>query len=264
MAWARSAGNQGGRKAVAARGPDQRAGRAGMAGPAPANGRRVPGHGAHLGPAARNAVKAGFDAIEIHTAHGYLLASFLSPISNTRNDEYGGDRNGRMRLPLEMSRRYAAKCRTRCHCSYASPPLTGPRTAGIWMTRLPSPGIEGPRRRRGRLLVRRHLWLGDRCASAARPRLPGALRRTGSQASGHRDDGGRHHSRSEQAEAILQNDQADLIAVGRQSQFNPNIAQHWAHDLGINGGSRIGLLNMDGGSKSEPEPSKGSPHRPGS
>src|SRR5438094_6491534 len=52
--------------------------------------------------AARNAVAAGFDTIEIHTAHGYLLASFLSPVSNTRNDEYGGDRNGRMRLPLEI------------------------------------------------------------------------------------------------------------------------------------------------------------------
>src|SRR3984957_2016725 len=46
--------------------------------------------------AARNAVKAGFDTIEIHTAHGYLLASFLSPVSNTRNDEYGGARAGRM------------------------------------------------------------------------------------------------------------------------------------------------------------------------
>jgi 2,4-dienoyl-CoA reductase-like NADH-dependent reductase (Old Yellow Enzyme family) len=52
--------------------------------------------------AARNAVAAGFDTIEIHTAHGYLLASFLSPVSNTRNDEYGGDRKGRMRLPLEI------------------------------------------------------------------------------------------------------------------------------------------------------------------
>jgi 2,4-dienoyl-CoA reductase-like NADH-dependent reductase (Old Yellow Enzyme family) len=39
---------------------------------------------------------------------------------------------------------------------------------------------------------------------------------------------------AQQAEAILENGQADLIAVGRQSQFNPNIAHHWAHDLGIN------------------------------
>ena len=52
--------------------------------------------------AARHAVAAGFEIIEIHTAHGYLLASFLSPVSNTRNDEYGGDRAGRMRLPLEI------------------------------------------------------------------------------------------------------------------------------------------------------------------
>src|SRR6202521_3007596 len=54
------------------------------------------------GAAARHAVDAGFDVIEVHAAHGYLLASFLSPVSNTRNDAYGGDRERCMRLPLEI------------------------------------------------------------------------------------------------------------------------------------------------------------------
>ena len=47
-------------------------------------------------------------------------------------------------------------------------------------------------------------------------------------------DGGRHHPRSRAGGSDLEKGQADLIAVGRQSQFNPNIAHHWAHDLGIN------------------------------
>jgi 2,4-dienoyl-CoA reductase-like NADH-dependent reductase (Old Yellow Enzyme family) len=55
--------------------------------------------------ATRRAEAAGFDAIELHCGHGYLLASFLSPISNHRTDEYGGDRDGRMRLVLEIAQR---------------------------------------------------------------------------------------------------------------------------------------------------------------
>jgi len=39
---------------------------------------------------------------------------------------------------------------------------------------------------------------------------------------------------AQQAEAILERGQAGLVAIGRQSQYNPNIAHHWAHDLGIN------------------------------
>lgn len=46
---------------------------------------------------------AGFDVIEAHGAHGYLMASFLSPITNRRNDAFGGDRAGRMRFPLAVA-----------------------------------------------------------------------------------------------------------------------------------------------------------------
>jgi anthraniloyl-CoA monooxygenase len=52
--------------------------------------------------AARRADEAGFDVIELHAGHGYLLASFLSPLTNTRDDDYGGDVFGRLRFPLEV------------------------------------------------------------------------------------------------------------------------------------------------------------------
>ncbi len=53
---------------------------------------------------AKRAVRVGFDAIELHLAHGYLLHSFVSPLSNKRNDDYGGSLAGRMRFPLEVAR----------------------------------------------------------------------------------------------------------------------------------------------------------------
>ena len=58
--------------------------------------------------AARRSLDAGFQVIEIHMAHGYLLHEFLSPLSNFRNDKYGGPLENRARFPLEVAKRIRA------------------------------------------------------------------------------------------------------------------------------------------------------------
>jgi anthraniloyl-CoA monooxygenase len=54
--------------------------------------------------ATRMADRAGFDMLELHYAHGYLLSAFISPLTNKRRDEYGGSLEARMRFPLELYR----------------------------------------------------------------------------------------------------------------------------------------------------------------
>lgn len=58
---------------------------------------------------ARRAKEAGFDGIELHAGHGYLLSSFISPYTNQRTDQYGGSRENRMRFPLAVIRAIRAE-----------------------------------------------------------------------------------------------------------------------------------------------------------
>jgi 2,4-dienoyl-CoA reductase-like NADH-dependent reductase (Old Yellow Enzyme family) len=185
--------------------------------------------------AARNAVKAGFDTIEIHTAHGYLLASFLSPVSNTRNDEYGGDRAGRMRLPLEIveavRREMPASMPLFVRVSSVDGTVEGwnmddtvayareLKLRGVDVIDCSSGGIAG-----AATAAQVPRTLGFQVPFAERVRNEAGIP---TMAVGIILE-------AQQAESILESGQADLIAIGRQSQYNPNIAHHWAHDLGIN------------------------------
>jgi 2,4-dienoyl-CoA reductase-like NADH-dependent reductase (Old Yellow Enzyme family) len=186
--------------------------------------------------AARRAVDAGFDVIEIHAAHGYLLASFLSPVSNTRNDAYGGDRAGRMRLPLEIveavRREVPASMPLFVRVSAVDGTQEGwniddtvafareLKVRGVDVIDCSSGGISGSATA---AQVQRSLGFQVPYAERVRKEADVPTMAVGIILE------------AQQAEAILQKRQADLIAIGRQSQFNPNIAHHWAHELGING-----------------------------
>ncbi|WP_431269760.1 hypothetical protein [Dankookia sp. P2] len=89
--------------------------------------------------AARRADALGFDLIELHAAHGYLLNCFLSPLANRRNDAYGGDLLGRMRWPLEIFAALRGPGRRASRSGSASRRPIGRRMGGTRMTASPWP-----------------------------------------------------------------------------------------------------------------------------
>ncbi len=70
--------------------------------PKPFTAEELPRLAQDFAKAARRALRAGFDGVELHGAHAYLLNQFLSPLSNDRGDSYGGDLAGRAKFPLEV------------------------------------------------------------------------------------------------------------------------------------------------------------------
>ena len=89
------------------------------------------------------AIDAGFDMLELHAAHGYLLSSFLTPVSNARTDEYGGSLENRLRFPLEvftaMRAAWPADRPMSVRCSATDWVDGGIMERSRWRSRAPSP-----------------------------------------------------------------------------------------------------------------------------
>ncbi len=140
-------------------------------------------------------IEAGFDMVELHAAHGYLLSGFLTPLQNTRTDDYGGSLENRLRFPLEVFRAMR-------EAWPQERPMSVRISATDWAgrsrhhPRRGSPDWRGVRAR-GRRFDRR---LGgpdlDRSAAGLWPDVPDAFLGQASQRGAAGDDGRRQHLRA--------------------------------------------------------------------
>jgi len=184
--------------------------------------------------ATRRALAAGYKIVEIHGAHGYLLHSFLSPLSNQRTDEYGGDRAGRMRLILEIAQAVREAWPEDLPLFFRTSAVDGSPDGwllddtvalasellkiGVDVMDCSSSGIAG-----------------SSTASLSGKRQPGFQVPFADRV---RKDTGITTmavgliTHPVQAETILAEGRADLIAIGREALVDPMWALHAARDLG--------------------------------
>jgi anthraniloyl-CoA monooxygenase len=168
----------------------------------------------------QRAIDAGFDWLELHCAHGYLLSAFLSPLTNQRTDEYGGSLENRMRWPLEVFRAMRALW------------PQGQALLGAHLgPRLGRGRQHAGRRDRDRACLqagrrrprRRVLGPGEQGAAAGVwPHVPDAVRRRDPQRGGHRDDGGGRDLRADHVNSIVAAGRADLCAIARPHLASPS------------------------------------------
>lgn len=195
----------------------------------------VSGVVADFAQAARRAVACGFDAVEIHAAHGYLLAQFLSPLVNTRDDEYGGSDRGRSRLLLEVVDTVRGALPDRI-------PLLVRLSATDWSDEAPG-GVEGDLARTvalARDLEEHGADLLDVSSggNVPAPRVPVAPGYQVAFAAEVRRAVGIPVAAvgmirgAEQAEAVLADGQADVVLIGRAALADPRWWHRAAHRLG--------------------------------
>lgn len=186
--------------------------------------------------AALRALEAGFEVVEVHGAHGYLLHQFLSPLSNHRSDGYGGDLAGRMRFPLEVAEAVRAAWPDDKPVFFRVSAVDGVeggwtldesvtlarelKARGIDVMDCSSGGLTGP-------------------ATAARlPRGPGFQVPFAARIRQDADIATMAVgliTQADQAEEILRSGDADLIAIGREALFDPHWPLHAEQTLGQGG-----------------------------
>ena len=184
------------------------------------------------GDAAERANKAGFDVLEIHAAHGYLIHQFLSPHVNRRNDRYGGSEENRMRFALEI----AEAVRSRwpdgkplfVRLSVEDDAGWGPdenvrlsvllKQKGVDVIDCSSGGIKG-----APVVSAGPVGYGYQVPYADKLKIEAKISTMAVGLIVHAD----------QAEEILQKQKADLIAIAREAMHNPNWPIDAAQKLGV-------------------------------
>jgi NADPH2 dehydrogenase len=180
--------------------------------------------------AAKRSLRIGFDAIELHMAHGYLMHSFLSPLSNKRNDEYGGDRAGRWRFPLEVTDAVRAVVPKGI-------PLGARITGSDWS----DDGITAEEAAAFAKELKKHgldyvdVSSGSANTAVRNPNTLGynvPLAEEVKRVSGIPTRAVGLITSPQQAEAIVAEGRADMVALARGFLDNPHWAWHAARDLG--------------------------------
>lgn len=182
--------------------------------------------------AARRAAQLGFDALELHMAHGYLLHQFLSPVANRRDDEFGGTLAGRMRFPLQVF--------DAVRSAFPADRPVGVRVSATdWLDSEASWTLEQTIALAQALRERGCDWIDvssggisprQRIAPAAGYQVPFA--QAVRQATGLPTMAVGLITEPQQAEAIVAEGRADLVALGRAMLYDPRWPWHAAAALG--------------------------------
>ena len=185
------------------------------------------------GSAALRAHEAGFDVVEIHAAHGYLLHQFLSAVSNRRDDAYGGAFENRMRLPLQVAERVRRvwppekPVFLRLSASDEGDPSWSMDEVAVFVGELQKLGVDVIDCSSGGIGAQGFAIRGRRVPGFQVGLAAEVRRRTGARTMGVGLITG-----ARQAEDILRRGECDLVAIGREALFDPYWALHAARELG--------------------------------